>query len=67
MTTCQDKVEEGEEHYQQGGGEETSRELHVLKGGPTKLSFERRSNQRPGKAEPLVGWEVAGTSGGCCC
>ena len=57
MTTCQDKVEEGEEHYQQGGGEETSRELHVLKGGPTKLSLERRSNHRPRKAEPLVGWE----------
>ena len=41
----------------QGGGEPTSRELSVLKGGPTKLSFERRSNHQPGKAEPLVGWE----------
>ena len=47
------------EHTNQQGGEEaTSQELQVLKGGPTKLSFERRSCQRPGKAEPLVGWEA---------
>ena len=39
----------------QGGEEATSQELQVLKGGPTKLSFERRSCQRPGKGGALGG------------
>ena len=44
------------EHTNQQGGEEaTSQELQVLKGGPTKLSFERRSCQRPGKGGALGG------------
>ena len=44
------------EHTNQQEGEEaTSQELQVLKGGPTKLSFERRSCQRPGKGGALGG------------
>ena len=46
-----------------GGEEATSQELQVLKGGPTKLSFERRSCQRPGKGGALGGVGITSARG----